>query len=180
METQYSAPSSRKDLLPSSRKCGPQTASNQRLLQGQPQQQRNTLSKVMLFLESSTLAEQGTAASTWHRTQDTSMSNPHWISLGFAEPASKFSSFLLPDLLLLPLVHNKHLDSYKHLIPQTPSHGLLLKNPVCDTKCLFKPIAHFPIELSAFCFLPVLSAFFYLIWIQVLCQIHVWQISLPL
>ena len=108
------------------------------------------------------------------------MSNPHWISLGFAEPASKFSSFLLPDLLLLPLVHNKHLDSYKHLIPQTPSHGLLLKNPVCDTKCLFKPIAHFPIELSAFCFLPVLSAFFYLIWIQVLCQIHVWQISLPL
>ena len=66
----------------------------------------------------------------------------------------------------------------KHLIPQTPSHGLLLKNPVCDTKCLLS----LPIFLLSYLpfFLTSFVSIFYLIWIQVLCQIHVWQISLPL
>lgn len=72
-----------------------------------------------------------------------------WALLGLHRSSSLFSALtcFLPLLFTISI-----LILNKHLAPQTPSQGLLLKNPICDKNCLFKPIAHFPVEVSAFFF----------------------------
>lgn len=104
----------------------------------------------MLTAQGRTIKTQRLQPGTGHTMNNIQSRAPSGDGPGFARTRSKFSSFLCPILLPPSLVHNKHLT------PQTPSQCQLVKDLICDTKCLFKPIANFPIELFFFFFvLPI-------------------------
>lgn len=99
--------------------------------------------KLTLWLSKVQLHQPGKGHRTHQWATSTGLT---WALLSLPRSSAAFSSqtcFFSLWFTISILILNKH------LIPQTPSHGLLLKNPVCDTKCLFKP-DHFPIELSVF------------------------------
>lgn len=127
----------------------------------------------MLTAQGRTIKTQRLQPGTGHTMNNIQSRAPSGDGPGFARTRSKFSSFLCPILLPPSLVHNKHLT------PQTPSQCQLVKDLICDTKCLFKPIANFPIELFFFFLSYRFIGVFCSIWIQVLCQLCVWRISSP-